>query len=91
MSDIFRQDEITLSADTPDGLITLNLPCHGMELEAIPKTDRWRWVIRVERTPQLDLADWDLLSFVDSEGFDRACSVRDVRERAPGVLTMTQA
>ncbi len=91
MSDTFEPEEITLSADLLDGLVTITLPCKGLELQEIPNTDSWRWLIRVAHTREFDLADWDLLSFMDSEGFTRTCIVRDVRESAPGILTMTLA
>jgi hypothetical protein len=61
-----------------------------MELEPILCSDRYRWLIRVMHTRQLDLADWRLLSFVDSQGFERSCSVYDVQEIKPGVLAMTR-
>ena len=90
-TDLWKPKSITLIAHASSTqTVTLTLACVSIELKPVTATSQSQWIVKVKDTRGLAAADWQSLSFVDSEGMRRACSVDNVREVKPGVLAMTR-
>ena len=90
-TDPWKPKSITLTAHaSPTQTVTLTLACISIELKPVTATRQSQWIVKVKDTRGLAAADWQSLSFVDSEGMKRTCPVHDVREVEPGVLAMTR-